>query len=255
MGAEQSLTSLLSADCEGLAEAAKRRRRKSFPALTDCCSALDGPETHARRTACPNHLSSYALPRCTRSSPCDARGREISDDDPKLFPGGSPRRQPCQRKRRDSDVVSCGMPHSSDTESETADEWRRCLEHGAAVSLDGEPVILSLDSWSLRVRGRDSLYHLAELRGCEELPRAYGGQADAFELVVSFSDLEPLVFQFDEEEFRTAFAQVMDQLALEAKHSAPQVVVGASPGSGYFVGSDSENEESSDFRALEDVTV
>lgn len=262
MGAEQSLQSL-PVHCELLTESAVRQRRKRFTALADCCSVVDAPEVCAgRKTACPSQLPSYALPQCARPSPCKLREREVSEDDLKLFQGdGSPVRRYRHRRREHSEDVSCGVPQSHRScyaaticeEGDAADEWRRCLEYGAAVSLDGEPVILSLDAvrWSLRVRGRDTIYNLAELRSCEDLPRAYGsGQADAYELVVSFADMEPLVFQFDEDEIRAAFAQVMNQLALDARLSTPPTAVGAAPGSGYVNGSDSETEESTGFRAV-----
>merc|ERR1712062_225145 len=228
MGLDQSVLAKISAQsCELLSESAVNRRgsRNKRHAIADCCS-LDPPMACLRLKGCPEHFPEIAP--APNFGACSASSREPSQDDPKLFQGS---------KHVTSSSTTNSASYNSSCEGTAIDEWRRSLELGAVVSLDGEPVILTFDpeAWCFQVRTCDTLYPLAELRGCEELPRAYGsGAADAFELVVSFADLGPLVFQFDEDDTRAAFAGVLHQLALDARLAQPPATTAPSTSSGYI---------------------
>lgn len=97
--------------------------------------------------------------------------------------------------------------------------WRRRLCQGAIMALDGEPVRVLLDTelGCLEVREHEALYPLAELRMCSELPHKSHDLDTAYELTITFGELEALLFQFDEEEERAGFRAALDALAVEAR--------------------------------------
>jgi hypothetical protein len=99
--------------------------------------------------------------------------------------------------------------------------WRRSLEIGAAVFLDGEPVYLKVDMelGCLEVREHELLYPLAELQTCEQ--RACDSSADAYvgsyECIATFAELDALRFQFSEAAQRDGFVSALNELAQEAQ--------------------------------------
>lgn len=103
-------------------------------------------------------------------------------------------------------------------------EWKRKLLAGLVVSLDREPVTLAYDPdlQGLEVREHGSLHPLAVLTECRFTCDSPTGPDDAGEkfysvAVIFEGELDELVFQFDEEADRVAFALTLQVLANEAR--------------------------------------
>lgn len=169
--------------------------------VSDSCAALETQV--AKRKYSTNQCCSLSRGVCIENSCTErcrestGRAREANDEDPKLFLGPE--------------------GHDGDNDSQVA--WRRLLQVGASMSLHGEPVIIALDEQDrLDIRQHQSVYPLLDLHGCEQLDPSTA--KDGFELMVTFSNWEPLVFQFDDEENMASFAATLQALAREARAAA-----------------------------------
>lgn len=167
--------------------------------VSDSCAVLETRVSKRRVTT--DHCCSLSRGVCIENS-CTERcrestGRVTGDEDPKLFLG----------------------PEGHDAGNESHMAWRRLLQVGASMSLHGEPVIIALDEQDrLDIRQHHVVYPLLHLIGCEQADPSTA--KDGFELMITFTDLEPLVFQFDDEENMASFAATLQALGREARAAA-----------------------------------
>eukprot|EP00747_Dinoflagellata_sp_TGD_P181763 gnl/TRDRNA2_/TRDRNA2_35705_c0_seq1.p1 gnl/TRDRNA2_/TRDRNA2_35705_c0~~gnl/TRDRNA2_/TRDRNA2_35705_c0_seq1.p1 ORF type:complete len:370 (+),score=47.83 gnl/TRDRNA2_/TRDRNA2_35705_c0_seq1:69-1112(+) len=120
---------------------------------------------------------------------------------------------------RASNSRAASRDSAADIAGDGSVRWERKLAAGAAVSLDREPVLLTLDRelHCLEVREHETLFPLAELKMCRMVQRGPGDSDDEFELLVQFAEFDPLVFQFDEANDREGFSRALERLAAEAR--------------------------------------
>lgn len=208
MGSQESIPgacSILGAGPECYEGEARRSRRAPCVDTWQCCERMREPYRGTERKIEPSMLDDLK-----------PTGRILTAPD---TPWGSSTVASSTSRYSDGASTSASAMSSPDRllENNAAEWWRRSLENGVAVSLDGEPVFLTLDVElaCLEVREHDQLYPLAALKTCEHLSRhpIDNVMSTEFELVVTFAEMDDLVFQFDEEEQRDSFALALTLLA------------------------------------------
>mmetsp|Transcript_42298 Transcript_42298/g.111723 ORF Transcript_42298/g.111723 Transcript_42298/m.111723 type:complete len:223 (-) Transcript_42298:18-686(-) len=135
---------------------------------------------------------------------------------------------------------SIGVPFDADC-SRVSKEWLCLLQTGVVMSLQGEPVTVSIDAdlHGLQIREHVSVYPWTDFRGSETMQRKAACPADAFELEVSFAGAVPLVFFFDEEDHLSSFANTLESVAHQAQS---QVLPLALDCAGYYIADDSDSD-------------
>lgn len=131
---------------------------------------------------------------------------------------------------------SIGVPFDADCK-----DWLCLLQTGVVMSLQGEPVTVSIDAdlHGLQIREHVSVYPWTDFRGCEAMQRKAACPADVFELEVSFAGAVPLVFFFDEEDHLSSFANTLESVAHQAQSLVLPLALDCA---GYYIADDSGSD-------------